>query len=230
MNWKCALLWISGTLAIAASAAIVVRHNAESVSAAITPDPEFEIGQDLYALLADDHAFPSDQLDQVRRLLIDDGRISLREFESLGLPVKLGLNSKQQLLKRLNPEPMAGVFLHSGEPRVPNAFSVDVCRLAPPRTQTDPVEMGGSTYQLRHLHYCGWERVSGFSIYRNGEEVNCVRHFGLGSAEVFVTRGKTCYVRRDLTSAEAYRLLQAFYDGTIGARDFISAIIEPTNA
>lgn len=80
---------------------------------------------------------------------------SLREFESLGLPVKPGLNYKQQLFKRLSPELLALVVLHPGEPRATTAFSADVCALEPPRTQTEPVEIGGSTYQLRHFHYWG---------------------------------------------------------------------------
>jgi hypothetical protein len=223
MNRKFAFLLIPGALSIVA---ILVRWNAESVGAAPTPEAEFEIGQDLYALLADEKVLPADRLEEVRRLLIDDGKISLCEFESLGLSQNAGLNSKQQLFQRLKPELAKGIFLHPDEPKVLDVFSI--CTLKPPQTETDPIEVGGATYQLRHFHFCGYKRVSGFSLYRNGEEINSVRHFGHGSAEANVNPGNICYFRRDLSSAEAYRLLQAFYDGAIDARAFFFAIIEPT--
>ncbi|MBP89418.1 MAG: hypothetical protein CMJ64_22355 [Planctomycetaceae bacterium] len=226
MYRRCIALLIVGM--IAAVALVVPTWSSPSVTLVTAETRPSEISQQQYALLANPETFPEERLGAVRPLLVDDGKISPLEFASLGFPAVEATSSKRELLKRLEPELITGVFLHPDEPREVMAFSADICSLHPPREETELVTVGETTYQLRGFHFCGCERISGFSVYRNGVEVNSVRHFGHASAEVLLNNGNSCQFREDLSSDEASRLLEAFYDGNIPDHVFISSIIKPS--
>jgi hypothetical protein len=186
-----------------------------------------EIGEEQYARLANSDDFPDERLDEVRRLLVDDGRISPQEFKSLRLPEDAATNSKKLLFDRLQPPRNIGVLLHPDEPLNETGFSPAICTLTPPRAESELIRVGESTFQLCGIHYCGKQQVSGFGVCRNGEVVNDVRYFGHSSAEVFVRDSFPCLFRTDLTSRDAYQLLEDFYDGKISDEQFFNSIIDP---
>ncbi len=188
-------------------------------------DPEISPQQ--YALLTNPDTIPDQRLDEVRQLLVDDGKISPEEFESLHICDAESESAKLVLFRRLNPDVLPGTRLHPNETPVWDGSTCGFTMAAPPRTESKVVTLGESTYQLRQLHFCGTKRVSGFFVYRDGKLWNTVRFFGHAGAVVYVNNGNPSLMRKDLNSEEAYRLLEAFYDDDISDKRFLSSIIDP---
>lgn len=184
-----------------------------------------EIGERQYSLLANPHTLPDDRLEEVRQLLVDDGRISPAEFESLNVEDAEEASAKKLLIKRLTPELIEGMALHPHEET--QCFYYESCPREIPRTQSNEIVLHDQTYQVRDIHFCGSKLVSGFRIYRNGTKWNTVKYFGHSHAQVFSHDEFPNLVRTDMSSEEAYRLLLAFYDREISDEEFLCSILDP---